>query len=147
MSTITRFLISNGKSNLLRTPTQQIVSVRNAAKKTGTTTQNRGGNCRRPKHRGWKVQDGHYVQAGHILATQLRPRFHPGLHVGFGRNGSLFAMEAGKVVVTCEKVDLNWDHSWNQMNYSGRETQTIYKKHFNIIPEKQHDRFKLVDTI
>ncbi|XP_015117668.1 39S ribosomal protein L27, mitochondrial [Diachasma alloeum] len=150
MSMVSQLLVSgvNGvKSSLLRASSEQIVTVRNAAKKAGTTTKNRGGNCRKPKHRGWKVQDGHYVQAGHILATQMNTRFHPGLHVGFGRNGSLFAMEAGRVVVTCEKVDLNWDHTWIQRCYSGREGQTIYKKHFNVIPEKQHDRFKLVDAI
>lgn len=55
--------------------------VRNASKKTGTSTRNKKGHPR-PKHRGWKVQDGHYVSQGTLLATQLRPRFHPGLNVG-----------------------------------------------------------------
>lgn len=27
------------------------------------------------------MQDGHSVKAGHILATQLTTRFHPGLNV------------------------------------------------------------------
>lgn len=35
----------------------------------------------RPKHRGWKRQDGHNVVTGTILATQTKPRFFPGLNV------------------------------------------------------------------
>ncbi|XP_028172497.1 39S ribosomal protein L27, mitochondrial [Ostrinia furnacalis] len=120
--------------------------VRNASKKTGGSTQNT--NCKvKPKHRGWKVQDGHFVQQGHMLATQRTPRFHPGLNVGFGRNGTLFAMEAGRVVVTCEKFDADWEHTWVQRIYGGREDQTIYKKYFNVIPEPQHQRFKLIDEV
>lgn len=56
-------------------------------------------------------------------------------------------MEPGKVIVTCEKVDLNWEHSWIKRNYAGRENQVIYKKHFNVIPIPQHNRFKLIDKI
>lgn len=56
------------------------VCVRYASKKASTSTRIKPGHPR-PKHRGWKVQDGHYVQAGHLLVTQLRTRFHPGLNV------------------------------------------------------------------
>lgn len=35
----------------------------------------------RPKHRGWKVQDGCYVSENKILVTQRDLRFHPGLNV------------------------------------------------------------------
>lgn len=56
-------------------------------------------------------------------------------------------MEAGKVVVTCEKFDPFWEHTWVQRIYSGREDQTIYKKYFNVIPEPQHNRFKLIDEV
>lgn len=101
----------------------------------------------RPKHRGWQVQDGHFVSAGTLLATQLTLRFHPGLNVGFGKNGTLFALEHGRVVVTCEKFEPNWEHTWVQRTYAGREDQTIYKKYFNVIPEPQHQRFKLVDEV
>ncbi|KMQ96600.1 39s ribosomal protein mitochondrial-like protein [Lasius niger] len=122
------------------------ICVRYASKKAGTSTSNRPGHPR-PKHRGWRVQDGHYVHAGTILATQLKTRFHPGLNVGFGRNGTLYAMESGKVMVTCEKINPNWDHSWIKRCYAGRENQVIYKKHFNVIPEPQHNRFLLIDRI
>lgn len=56
-------------------------------------------------------------------------------------------MEPGKVVITCEKVDLKWDHTWIQRCYGGREGQVIYKKHFHVLPEKQHNTFKLIDRI
>jgi large subunit ribosomal protein L27 len=78
------------------------------------------------------------------LATQRTTRFHPGLHVGFGKNGTLFAMEHGRVYVTCEEADPNWDHTWIQRNYAGRENQKFYKKFFNVLPEPQHQRFKLI---
>lgn len=103
-----------------------------------------------------------------MLVLQRELKFHPGLHVsglfgivrinqllifflctqvGFGRNGTLFAMEAGKVVVTCEKMDPYWDHTWIQRIYGHRKGQSMYKKYFNIIPTPQHNRFKLVETI
>jgi large subunit ribosomal protein L27 len=101
----------------------------------------------RPKHWGWRVQDGHFVQAGTILVKQRTLRFHPGLNVGLGRDATLFAIEAGKVMVTCEKVDLNWDHSWVKRCYEGRSSQQLYKKYFNIVPEPQHNCFRLIDRI
>ncbi|XP_032676323.1 39S ribosomal protein L27, mitochondrial [Odontomachus brunneus] len=122
------------------------VCVRYASKKASSSTRIKPGHPR-PKHRGWKVQDGHNVHAGHILATQLKARFHPGLNVGFGRNGTLFAMEAGKVMITCEKINPDFRHFWVRKAYSGRENQVIYKKYFNVIPEPQHNRFKLMSTL
>lgn len=67
--------------------------------------------------------------------------------MGFGRNATLYALEPGKVVITCEKFDPNWAHFWVKHYYGGREQQTIFKKYFNIIPEPQHQRFKLIDEI
>ncbi|XP_043272971.1 50S ribosomal protein L27 [Venturia canescens] len=131
---------------LVRSETPSLASVRHASKKSGTSTRIKPGHPR-PKHRGWKVQDGHMVQPGRILVTQRVTRFHPGLHVGFGKNGTLWALEKGKVAITCEKVDLNWDHTWIQRCYGGRQNQLIYKKYFNVIPEKHHTTFKLVDLI
>jgi len=56
------------------------VCVRHASKKSSASTRNKGGHSR-PKHRGWKVQDGTIVQAGRLLVTQRKTRFHPGLNV------------------------------------------------------------------
>ncbi|KAL7306505.1 uncharacterized protein LOC106648429 [Trichogramma pretiosum] len=121
------------------------VCSRNAAKKTSGTTSNAGNS--KPKHRGWKRQDGSVVTVGTSLATQNCTRWHPGLNVGFGRNGTLYAMVPGKVVVTCEKFEPKWDHTWVERHYEGRENQPLYKKYFNVIPKPQHNRFKLVNKI
>lgn len=50
-------------------------------------------------------------------------------------------------MITCEKIDPDFSHFWVRKTYSGRENQVIYKKHFNVIPEPQHNRFKLMDTL
>lgn len=91
-----------------------ISAVRNASKKTGGSTKNPINPHGRPKHRGWKRQDGSWVSEGTILALQTKPRFFPGLHVGWGVNGTLFAQTHGKVYVTCEKTDMNFKKNWIQ---------------------------------
>ncbi|CAL7934026.1 unnamed protein product [Xylocopa violacea] len=131
---------------LVNAATTNLECVRYASKKSMGSTRN-SPITRRPKHRGWRVQDGHYVQERTILATQLRPRFHPGLYVGFGKNGTLYALEKGKVVVTCEKINPNLERTWSRLNYADRVNSVIYKKHFNIIPEPQHDKFVLIDIL
>lgn len=54
-------------------------------------------------------------------------------------------MEPGKVVITSEKVDPNWNNYWVQRSFGGREGTVFYKKYFNILPYPQHRRFKLID--
>lgn len=49
-------------------------------------------------------------------------------------------------MITCEKINPNMSHSWTKRNYADRKNSVIYKKHFNIIPESQHNRFILIDT-
>ncbi|XP_059610047.1 large ribosomal subunit protein bL27 [Phlebotomus argentipes] len=132
---------------ILGTSSLQTVPVRFASKKTGSSTRNQGKGNSKPKHRGWKRQDGQHVTQGTRLALQRKTRFHPGLNVGFGRDGTLYAMRDGKVVITCEKIDPNWDRTWVQRNYAGREDQTIYKKFFNVIAEKQPQNFRLVEEV
>lgn len=57
-------------------------------------------------------------------------------------------MIPGRVVVTCEEFNPNWDHTWVQRVYAGREDQRIIKKYFNVLPlEQQHNRFKLIDEV
>lgn len=93
------------------------------------------------------MQDGHYVQDSTMLVKQLTPRFHPGLYVGMGRNGTLYALERGKVVVTCEKINPNMEIGWCKVHYGGREKSVIYKKHFNVIPDPQDNKFVLIDRV
>lgn len=56
-------------------------------------------------------------------------------------------MEAGKVMITCEKINPDFKHFWVRKAYSGRENQVIYKKYFNVIPKPQHNQFKLISTL
>lgn len=65
--------------------------------------------------------------------------------MGFGHNASLYALTHGRVFVTCEKVNLNWDHKWVQNHFADRGNQVFYKKYFNVVPAKQPQRFRLVD--
>jgi large subunit ribosomal protein L27 len=65
--------------------------------------------------------------------------------VGWGVNGTLYAMTHGKVYVTCEKTDMNFNKTWIQRFFAGREGQTIYKKYFNVVPLQQHQRFRLIE--
>lgn len=139
------YTLQNSKS-LVGSTTSNLACIRLASKKASGCTRNKPDNLR-PKHRGWRVQDGTFVKKSTILATQLRPRFHPGLYVGMAKDGTLYALEAGKVLVTCEKINPNSKHGWSIINYAGKENTTIYKKYFNVIPEPQHDRFIVVDTV
>lgn len=50
-------------------------------------------------------------------------------------------------MVTCEKINPNWNHGWIKRCYAGREGQVIYKKHYNVIPDPQHNRFQLIARI
>ena len=71
----------------------------------------------------------------------------PGLNVGFGKNGTLFAMEPGTVKITSEKCELNPEHTWVQRLYGGQDITYLYKKYVHVLAEPQHNRFKLVDSV
>lgn len=49
--------------------------------------------------------------------------------------------------VTSERPDLDMNHAWVKKFYGGRDIENLYKKYFNVIPLKDHNRFKLVDKI
>ncbi|KAF5299675.1 hypothetical protein FQA39_LY11470, partial [Lamprigera yunnana] len=115
-----------------------------ASKKTGGSTRN-DISSKIKKHRGWKRQDGSVVHSGTLLMVQRTLRFHPGLNVGMGRNGTLYAKIPGTVIVTCEKTDPKWDHKWVERHYSDRKHTTFYKKYFNVVPEPQHKNFRLIE--
>lgn len=60
----------------------------------GTSKNGRDSNSQRL---GVKRYDGQAVEAGTILIRQRGTRFHPGEHVGMGRDFTLFALKDGKV--------------------------------------------------
>lgn len=67
-----------------------------AHKKAGGSTQN--GRDSRPKYLGVKRYGGQIVCAGEIIVRQRGTKYHPGLHVGVGRDYTLYALVAGRVV-------------------------------------------------
>ncbi|KAH7341131.1 ribosomal L27 protein-domain-containing protein [Rhizoctonia solani] len=71
------------------------LQVRNATKKAGGTTKNHG---KSPGQRlGIKKFSDQLVKAGNILVRQRGTQFHPGQHVGMGKDHTLFALVPGYV--------------------------------------------------
>jgi len=60
----------------------------------GSTRNNRDSN---PKYLGVKRYAGQAVKAGNIIVRQRGTKFHPGRHVGMGRDHTLFALVDGVV--------------------------------------------------
>ncbi len=69
-----------------------------AHKKAGGSTRN--GRDSESKRLGVKRFGGEVVRAGNIIVRQRGTRFHPGDHVGCGRDHTLFALKDGRVVFT-----------------------------------------------
>jgi large subunit ribosomal protein L27 len=66
-----------------------------AHKKAGGSSRN--GRDSESKRLGLKAYGGEQVNAGSILVRQRGTSFHPGTHVGIGKDHTLFAMADGKV--------------------------------------------------
>ena len=60
----------------------------------GASRNGRDSNAQR---RGIKAYGGEFVTAGSILVRQCGTKFHPGKHVGCGRDYTLFALKTGRV--------------------------------------------------
>ncbi len=67
-----------------------------AHKKGGGSSKN--GRDSESKRLGVKRYGGQAVKAGEIILRQRGTRIHPGQNVGLGRDHTLFARDAGKVV-------------------------------------------------
>ena len=67
-----------------------------AHKKAGGSTRN--GRDSNPKYLGVKRYGGQVINAGTIIVRQRGTKFHPGRYVGMGRDHTLFALKAGRVV-------------------------------------------------
>ncbi|MEZ4240089.1 MAG: 50S ribosomal protein L27 [Myxococcota bacterium] len=63
----------------------------------GSTRNGRDSN---PQYRGVKAYDGELVRGGTIIIRQVGTKFHPGPHVGMGRDYTLFAKTEGRVRFT-----------------------------------------------
>lgn len=67
-----------------------------AHKKAGGSTRN--GRDSNPKYLGVKRAGGQIINAGTIIVRQRGTHFHPGRYVGIGKDHTLYALKAGKVV-------------------------------------------------
>ncbi|XP_071402736.1 large ribosomal subunit protein bL27m [Centroberyx affinis] len=141
-------LILKSRTGLL-TPCQSslIDSVRFASKKSGGSSKNLGGKSPGRRY-GFKKQDGNFVHAGNILATQRLMRYHPGAHVGMGRNNTLYALEDGVVRFTKE-VYIPPPRSPEATKVITKLPRgaILYKTFISILPTKQEGKFKLVDMV
>ncbi len=66
-----------------------------AHKKAGGSSKN--GRDSNPKFLGVKCFGNEFVKAGNIIVRQRGTKFHPGSHVGIGRDHTLYALKAGQV--------------------------------------------------
>ena len=77
-----------------------------AHRKAGGTAKNlRDSN---PKYLGTKLYDGQKAQAGSIIIRQRGTRFHPGSHVGIGKDHTLFALIEGIVEFKKKRSDRSY---------------------------------------
>jgi large subunit ribosomal protein L27 len=73
-----------------------------AHKKAGGSTRN--GRDSNPKYLGIKRYGGQVVNAGEIIVRQRGTKFHPGMHVGLGKDHTLYAKKSGRVVFSVKGV-------------------------------------------
>ncbi len=66
-----------------------------ATKKAGGSTRN--GRDSNPQYLGVKRYGGEVVNAGAIIVRQRGTKFHPGRHVGIGKDHTLYALIEGQV--------------------------------------------------
>ncbi|KAM4524468.1 large ribosomal subunit protein bL27m [Odontesthes bonariensis] len=121
--------------------------VRFASKKSGGSSKNVGGKSPGRRY-GFKKQDGNFVHAGNILATQRQMRYQPGAHVGMGTNNTLYALEEGYVRFTKE-VYMPPPRSMEATRIITKlpKGAVLYKTFINVLPVKQEGKFKLVDMV
>ncbi|KAM6951857.1 large ribosomal subunit protein bL27m [Aplochiton taeniatus] len=119
-------------------------SIRFASKKAGGSSKNLGGKSPGRRY-GFKKQDGNFVNAGNILATQRLMRWHPGAHVGMGTNNTLYALEDGVVRFTKEVyVPAPRSEEATKVITKLPRGAVLYKTFINVLPIKQEGKFNLV---
>ncbi|XP_012669996.2 39S ribosomal protein L27, mitochondrial [Clupea harengus] len=143
VSLVSRFKIGG----LLSLQSSVVVSARYASKKSGGSSKNLGGKSPGRRY-GYKKLDGHFVHAGNIVATQRLMRWHPGGHVGIGKNNTLYALEDGTVRFTKE-VFIPLPHSAEAKDMISKLPQgaVLYKSFISVVPKKQEITFKLVGML
>nr|XP_060635538.1 large ribosomal subunit protein bL27m-like [Anolis sagrei ordinatus] len=121
------------------------VAVRFASKKSGSSSKNHGGRSL-GKCYGFKKMDGQFVHAGNILATQRVIRWHPGAHVGMGRNKWLYALG---IVLYTKEVYVPRPHHEESKDVICQLPRgaVLYITFINVGPTVEVGSFKLVNML
>jgi len=102
------------------------------------------------KERGLKVYDGQRVPTDKTLVAQFWPRVFPGWNVKYsGRFYDLQASVNGRAMVTTERLEPNWEQKQVKEVFKSHHQQEsqLFKHFVHVIPDKQHQYFKLVEEI
>uniref|UniRef100_F7DCR6 Large ribosomal subunit protein bL27m n=1 Tax=Callithrix jacchus TaxID=9483 RepID=F7DCR6_CALJA len=136
--------IRTAVTSLLSPSPATALAVRYASKKTGGSSKNLGGKSS-GRRLGIKKMEGHYVHAGNILGTQRHFRWHPGAHVGLGKNKCLYALEEGIVHYT-KDVYMPHPRNMEAVDLITRlpKGAVLYKTFVHVVPTKPEGTFKLV---
>jgi len=116
------------------------ISVREKATKAGGSTKNKTKRTR-GKARGPKKHSGEHVEQGMILYRQLGFKYYPGENVGCGRDLTLFALEKGEVVISCEQLS---PYPQSPLYPAVQAGRVVHKRFYHVIPEPQMPLFRLV---
>ncbi|XP_062298810.1 39S ribosomal protein L27, mitochondrial [Scomber scombrus] len=147
MAALASLMLKSRGGLLVPAQSSLLDSVRFASKKAGGSSKNLGGKSPGQRY-GFKKQDGNFVHAGNVLATQRMTRYHPGAHVGMGTNKTLFAMEDGYVRFTKEVyIPAPRSPEVTKVITKLPKGAVLYKTFISIIPVKQEGKFKLVDMV
>jgi len=128
------------------------IFVRNKAVKAGSATRNK---CRNTpgKRRGIKVYDGQRVPHGKLLVKQLRLQVLPGWNTKLLNTCNIIGTCHGRAMLTTEKIDPNLEKYAALPDRLGEvlpqhlQNENIYRVHVHVIPDEQHQYFKLVDQV
>ncbi|KPL94046.1 ribosomal L27-like protein [Sarcoptes scabiei] len=91
---------------------------------------------------------GDRVDRGMMIGTQKRIQYFPGFNVGINpRDKSLYAMCAGTIYYSIEKVDINRDNPLVEQNFILHNTLPYYNKYIHVIPDKLVNEFRLIELV
>jgi len=135
-------------------PTRSLIqnSVRSASKKAGGSTRNRCKNTR-GKRRGIKVYDGQRVEEGKKLVSQYRMQVMPGWNTQMLPNCNIFSLCHGRVFITTERMNpheeaFEFPHPAKRIEVPELANQEkIFRAHVHVLPDTQHQYFKLTEQI
>ena len=97
------------------------------------------------------MYDGQRVPSGTVLYKQISPSVMPGWNVKWqgGVYSSLVAACHGRVMMTTELMDPKMDEPKVQLTLpaDAKPDEKFFRQYVHIIPDRQHQIFKLVDQI